>query len=250
MNCTGKGSPTVVVENGLGDFSFDWVLVQSRVSRFTRICTYDRAGYGWSDPSPKDRVPSVMAEELHALLRAAGEKPPYVLVAHSLGALNAIMFAHKFPHEVAGLVLVDGVRAESLRQLPWRGKLWFRVMQVTMPFGIPRWRGWCGGGPAETAREKVALTCRSEFLKTILREDSAFPRVHSDMNVISSLADMPLVVIAPLARLEAPLMVAPLNVPGNTTQLVPDDHMNVDVRTRSQAKAALISLSCVCPRSK
>ena len=52
VNCTGKGSPIVVVENGLGDFSFDWTLVQSRVSRFARICTYDRAGYAWSDPVP------------------------------------------------------------------------------------------------------------------------------------------------------------------------------------------------------
>ena len=196
LYCTGSGGPAVILEHGHRATYLDWFRVQPELAKFTRVCSYDRAGYGWSDPSPKDRVPSVMAEELHALLRAAGEKPPYVLVAHSLGALNAIMFAHKFPHEVAGLVLVDGVRAESLRQLPWRGKLWFRVMQVTMPFGIPRWRGWCGGGPAETAREKVALTCRSEFLKTILREDSAFPRVHSDMNVISSLADMPLVVIA------------------------------------------------------
>jgi hypothetical protein len=56
VNCTGKGNPTVVVENGLGDFSFDWILVQSRVSRFTRICTYDRVGYAWSDPGPKPRT--------------------------------------------------------------------------------------------------------------------------------------------------------------------------------------------------
>src|ERR1700691_5597255 len=56
VNCTGNGSPTVVVENGLGDFSFDWILVQSRVARFTRICTYDRAGYAWSDPGPKPRT--------------------------------------------------------------------------------------------------------------------------------------------------------------------------------------------------
>jgi hypothetical protein len=52
VNCTGTGSPTVVVENGLGDFSFDWILVQNKVASFTRVCTYDRAGYAWSDPGP------------------------------------------------------------------------------------------------------------------------------------------------------------------------------------------------------
>jgi len=56
VNCTGKGAPIVVVENGLGDFSFDWFLVQSRISHVTRICTYDRGGYAWSDPGPKPRT--------------------------------------------------------------------------------------------------------------------------------------------------------------------------------------------------
>ena len=56
VNCSGKGSPTVVIENGLGDFSFDWILVQTRVAKFTRICAYDRAGYAWSDPGPKPRT--------------------------------------------------------------------------------------------------------------------------------------------------------------------------------------------------
>ena len=73
VNCSGKGSPTVVVENGLGDFSFDWVLVQSRVSRFTRICTYDRAGYAWSDPGPKPRTFAQLNLELRDALAKLGE---------------------------------------------------------------------------------------------------------------------------------------------------------------------------------
>jgi len=196
LYCTGSGGPTVILEHGHRATYLDWFRVQPELAKFTRVCSYDRAGYGWSDPSSKERLPSLMAEELHALLRAAGEKPPYILVGHSFGALNAVTFAHKFPMEVAGVVLVDGSRPQSLRQLPWRGKLWFRAMQITMPFGLPRWRGWCGGGPEETAREKVALTCRSEFLETVLREDSAFPRVAVDMNALSSLGNVPLAVIA------------------------------------------------------
>src|ERR1700716_2597341 len=83
--CSGRGGPTVVVENGLGDFSFDWMLVQSRVSRFTRICTYDRGGYAWSDPGPKPRTFAQLNLELKDALERLHERPPYVLVGHSFG---------------------------------------------------------------------------------------------------------------------------------------------------------------------
>ncbi len=109
LNCVGSGGPTVVLEYGHQGSYFDWSRVQPEIARFTRVCYYDRAGYGWSDPSPRPRVPSIMSEELHALLHSAGEKPPYILVSHSYGSVNAEMFAHKYPEEVAGLVLVEGV---------------------------------------------------------------------------------------------------------------------------------------------
>src|SRR5262249_14104378 len=85
VHCMGKGRPTVVVENGLGDFSFDWSLVQLRVKRFERICTYDRAGYAWSDPGPKPRTFAQVNLELHDALAKLGESGPYVLVGHSYG---------------------------------------------------------------------------------------------------------------------------------------------------------------------
>ena len=83
VNCTGKGSPTVVVENGLGDFSLDWTLVQARVSGFTRICTYDRAGYAWSDAGPKPRTFAQLNLELRDALSKLGERGPLLLVGHS-----------------------------------------------------------------------------------------------------------------------------------------------------------------------
>lgn len=107
VNCTGKGTPTVVVENGLGDFSFDWSLVQSRVSEFTRICTYDRAGYAWSDPGPKPRTFAQLNLELRDALAKLGERGPYVLVGHSYGGPVVRNFALLYPDEVAGMVLVD-----------------------------------------------------------------------------------------------------------------------------------------------
>jgi pimeloyl-ACP methyl ester carboxylesterase len=107
VNCSGKGSPVVVVENGLGDFSFDWTLVQTRVSSFTRICTYDRAGYAWSDPGPKPRTFDQINLELRDALKKLGEKGPYVLVGHSYGGPVVRNFAMTYPGDVAGMVQVD-----------------------------------------------------------------------------------------------------------------------------------------------
>jgi pimeloyl-ACP methyl ester carboxylesterase len=125
--CTGHGRPTVVVENGLGDFSFDWTLVQSRVSPFTRICTYDRGGYGWSDPGPKPRTFAQLNLELHDALAKLGEQGPFVLVGHSYGGPVLRNFARVYPSEVAGMVIVDAAH-EGLRvgigggknDPPWR----------------------------------------------------------------------------------------------------------------------------------
>lgn len=114
VNCTGKGNPTVVIENGLGDFSFDWNLVQTRVESFTRVCTYDRAGYAWSDPGPKPRTFAQLNLELHDALTKLGEHGPFVLVGHSYGGPVARNFALTYPKDVAGLVFVDAAH-EGLR---------------------------------------------------------------------------------------------------------------------------------------
>src|SRR5581483_6031479 len=105
--CTGKGTPTVVVENGLGDFSFDWSPVQHRVETFTRICTYDRAGYAWSDPGPKPRTFAQLNLELHDALQKLGERGPYILVGHSFGGGVVRNYAATYRSEVAGMVLAD-----------------------------------------------------------------------------------------------------------------------------------------------
>lgn len=105
--CIGQKSPTVILDSGSGMFSLDWTLVQPKIAKFARVCSYDRAGYGWSDGSPYRRTNTQMVKELDALLYSAGETPPYVYVGHSLGAINARVFAQEFPDKVVGLVLVD-----------------------------------------------------------------------------------------------------------------------------------------------
>ncbi len=107
INCTGSGSPTVVIEAGWGDSSASWGWVQPEVAKTTRICTYDRAGMGWSEASPQPRTAREFAKELHTLLAKANEPGPYVLVGHSMGGYTVRVYAHDYPEEVSGLVLVD-----------------------------------------------------------------------------------------------------------------------------------------------
>ena len=107
LHCTGRGSPTVVVESGFDELSTDWALVQGRVARTTRVCTYDRAGYGGSDPGPLPRTFDQINLELRDALRIAGEKPPFVLVGHSFGGGVVRQLARTRPADVAGIVFVD-----------------------------------------------------------------------------------------------------------------------------------------------
>jgi len=187
----------VILEYGHQASYFDWSHIQPEIAGFTRVCTYDRAGYGWSDASPRPRLPSVMAEELHALLDAAGEKAPYVLVAHSFGGFNAVMFTHKFPDEVSGLVLVDGLHTFSEFPFEFPEKASLRMMQLVMHFGLPRWRHWCGGaGPAAIRREKEAISCRPELYDAFYRERAAFGTGVAEIRGITHLGSVPLIVIA------------------------------------------------------
>jgi len=107
IHCTGEGSPTVVIESGWGDMSASWGWVQPEVAKTTRVCSYDRAGMGWSEASPQPRTAQEYAKELHTLLAKANEPGPYVLVGHSMGGYTVIVYAHDYPAEVSGLVLVD-----------------------------------------------------------------------------------------------------------------------------------------------
>jgi pimeloyl-ACP methyl ester carboxylesterase len=113
VNCTGNGAFTVVIEDGLGDFSFDWILVQTSVEKFTRICTYDRAGYAWSDPGPKPRTHAQLNLELHDALDKLGEHHPLILVGHSFGGSVIRSYAATYPGQVAGMVLVDTVHEDQ-----------------------------------------------------------------------------------------------------------------------------------------
>lgn len=118
----GEGTPTVVFDSGLGDTSDRLQAVQERLARTTRVVTYDRAGYGRSEPGPLPRDSGREAQELKALLDGASIPGPYVLVGHSLGAVNVQVFAAMYPEDVVGLVLLDPppltfIRGEEFKSL-------------------------------------------------------------------------------------------------------------------------------------
>jgi pimeloyl-ACP methyl ester carboxylesterase len=102
LNCTGSGSPAVIAENGSGAFSIDWALVQPEVSKFTRFCSYDRAGYAWSDAGPTRDSVEETADDLHLLLHVAGVRPPYVLIGASLGGLYIRAYQRRYPNRIVG----------------------------------------------------------------------------------------------------------------------------------------------------
>ena len=114
MEVEGQGSPTVILEAGFGGTAEAWAKVQPEVARFTRVVSYDRAGLGKSDPGPRPRTAARIARELHDALKASRVPPPYVLVGHSAGGAYARVFAHMYPKEVAGLILIVPPQEEFL----------------------------------------------------------------------------------------------------------------------------------------
>src|SRR6266508_940072 len=150
LYCTGTnvdGSPTVILENGLGSISSAWALVQPEVAKGTRTCSYDRAGMGWSDSSPEPRDAQHIAIELHTLLQNAQIPGPYVLVGWSFGGLYAREYAGQYGDEVSGLVLLDSSHPdqwtstpEGQRQFEMNAKI-YSVVPTLVRLGVMRVMG-------------------------------------------------------------------------------------------------------------
>ena len=141
--CKGTESPTIVIEQGAGEPAELWWPMQDRIESFARVCTYDRAGYGWSEAAPGPRSIERRADDLHALLAAANVPSPYILVAHSYGGLIVRWFARKYRDQVAGLVLVDtpdegAIYRPEVLTLYGRFRFMCRALQASAYFGLPR----------------------------------------------------------------------------------------------------------------
>ena len=213
ISCIGDGSPTVVLDAGQGGFSLDWSLIQPELATTTRVCAYDRAGYGWSDPSPQPRTPRQIAEELHTLLGNAGIEGPYVLVGHSAGGKHVRLYATRHPQDVAGMVLVDArteyvdanrspeaLAAEHKQQRRFQRTIWVAArIGLVRPFWAALWpKVWPATQnlSAETRAEIGVLQARSQQIKTVLREDAFLTQDNSQLNSAAPLGNVPLIVLA------------------------------------------------------
>ena len=114
VRCAGEGTPVVVLDSGLASDNHDWEPVEKRVSEFTRVCSYDRAGLGQSDAADGVPTSQTASDDLHSLLSAAGIAGPVVLVGHSYGGLNVQLYAALHPENTAGVVLVDSLQQDNL----------------------------------------------------------------------------------------------------------------------------------------
>lgn len=207
IQCSGSDGPTVILEAGMGLSSLEWIRVQPQIARFARVCAYDRAGYGWSDPSPAPRTAQVMAHELHRLLVNAGVPGPYILVAHSFGAFTARRYARDYADEVAGMVLVDPSQEDQYLRVPAvlrpsrlalvRNHLSFRLKPILSWLGVTRLRdhGDYREYPAPVRAEARALELRTAAQTTLSREALNFDRSAAQVRAAPALGDLPLVVI-------------------------------------------------------
>jgi len=200
IDCTGTGSPTVVIEAGLGDWSTGWGFVQPEVAKTTRVCTYDRAGWGWSEPGPLPRDAAQFAKELHTLLQNANIPGPYVMVGHSLGGLGVRVFVHDYASEVAGVVLIDSMTPKQFTQSkPFSIPAMFvSVPSMLARFGIVRLLARpLGLMPFVPPDEKAYYSrmVRTQSAQALTNESQSMPAAGAEAAAVKSFGDLPLIVL-------------------------------------------------------
>src|SRR5215218_140018 len=204
INCVGEGSPTVILEAANLGMSAHWVRVQQQLAQTTRVCSYDRAGMGWSERGPEPRDARQVSGELHTLLKGAGTERPYVLVGHSYGGLYARMYAARYPSQVAGVALVDSSHPEQFTRSE-EGRAMYentRRMGAFMPwltrFGVSRLTNSYPAHPDLPAQQRAqiaALNSSTQQVVTTVEEFGATPQTSAQVRSMGSLGDEPLAVI-------------------------------------------------------
>lgn len=203
--CTGEGSPTLILDGGLGEDSLDWAKVQPALSKVTRVCSYDRAGFGWSDYRPGDRDADAISSELHELLLKAGLTEPVILMGHSIAGLYMRAYTAKYPQDIAGLVFFEASTPLQFQRLPddllMTRKIeidWFPI-QVGRALGIDRLLGECTsidpGFEAYAAWIK-ADRCVPARVNSVERELAAKPASGEETVGTGPFGDLPILVLS------------------------------------------------------
>lgn len=172
--CTGDGAPAVILDTGLGGTTADWGLVQPEVARFTRVCSYDRAGMGYSDPGPSPRTARRDASELAELLSHGGFTGPVVLVGASIAGFNVRVFSSDYPDRAAGLVLVDASHEDDPHQVPPIA----RFVPVLSTIGVLRLFGISFGPRIESLASSTQQFARATRFRTAGYKTAADEIIH------------------------------------------------------------------------
>lgn len=191
LYCLGEGSPTVVLDAGGFDSLEQWRLVQPLVTGVTRVCSYDRPGFGWSDSGQFPQTATEVAAELHGALAADHVAGPYVLVGHSVSGLYVRAFAAAHPSEIAGMVLDDSVHPDELQRFPShfpRHSFLFGVLRFTARFGVPRLLHFC--------KQTGAKPDCARFVSALLRGLPAVEKSYAEVGQLGTLRDLPLIVLS------------------------------------------------------
>ena len=206
LYCTGEGSPTVILEAGAGSPGLLWTFVQEEIEKSTRVCSYDRAGYGWSEPASGPQLPQQVASDLHALLETASVPGPYIMVGHSAGAVYVRAFTSQYPSEVVGMVLVDGSHEGKNVDYPPEWQELDKVQnsmtafcEVASPFGGIRLMRIYDTATITTDPEIAAAYLftlyRTGFCRVSADEIEALSTSNSQPDISGSLGDLPLIVL-------------------------------------------------------
>src|SRR4051794_19264636 len=202
LDCLGQGSPTVVLDNGLGEVAASWARIVADVDTTTRVCAYDRAGQGWSDDATaQDGVTA--ARDLHTLLSVAGEHGPYLLVGHSIGGTYALTYAARYPQQVAGMVLLDSSSPEqfsSIPSYPGQYAVAHRVEALAPTLsrlGLGRVLAAVAPShlPTSAADEVTALTADAHGARSVSAEWQVLPKLFEQARALTTLGSRPLAVL-------------------------------------------------------
>ena len=172
LDCTGAGTPTVLLEAGLGGDYLDWSLVQPLLAGRLRACSYDRAGAGFSERTGRPRDADSITEELHELVRAGNVARPFVLVGHSFGGLLSLLYARAYPEDVAGLVLLDSMHPDQFARFAAAGVALER--DPHMVIGRTAGSAAAYGLPQALRRQAIDLALADKARVFVFREMSGF----------------------------------------------------------------------------